>query len=80
MLRKFFKYLLGLAAAGTVIGVLYAYFSGKQCTDFEDQDSGLSEEEDFDLDSDLEPVTQREYVPLNHTKTSDDTEKDSQES
>lgn len=65
MMRKLMKYFLGLAAIGTLIGILYVYFSGKNGCGCHCQDpDGQPEEEDFDLDSDLEPVSHREYVPL----------------
>ena len=52
-MKKFLKWFLGLAAVGTAIGLIIAYF----CKD--------SEEEDFDLDNDLKPVSERGYVHLN---------------
>lgn len=73
-MRKVVKYLLALVGIGAVAGALYAYFSQKDDVDNEEWDSDITEEEDFDLDSDLEPVTQREYVPLNQAKASEDTE------
>ena len=80
MLRKFAKCFLGLVVIGTVIGILYAYFSGRKCSECEEPDyEEDSEEDDFDLDSVLEPAVQREYVPLNHTKSTDDTTEEPQE-
>lgn len=75
-MRKVVKYLLALAGIGAAVGALYAYFSKKDCVDCEEVDLEFPEEEDFDLDSDLEPVTQREYVPLNQAKPSEETEED----
>ena len=72
-MRKVVKYLLALIGAGAAIGALYAFFSKKN-TDCEEVELEFSEEEDFDLDSDLEPVTHREYVPLNQEKPSDEDE------
>lgn len=66
MWRKLGKCFLGLAVIGTVAGIIISYLSNKDCcscndcSDFTDE----PEEEDFDLDSDLEPVVNREYVPL----------------
>ena len=65
MSKKWSKFLLALAGIGAAIGIGIAFFKqmfqygggGYHCVYFED--------EDFDLDSDLEPVTQRSYVSLN---------------
>lgn len=61
MSKKWSKFLLALAGIGAAIGIGIAFFKKKQHT--LDDNSEFSE--DFDLDSDLEPVTQRSYVSLN---------------
>ncbi len=61
-MKKNFKWLAALIAAGTVIGLIIAYFCKKKNETFEFEDDF---EEDFDLDGDLKPVSERGYVPLN---------------
>ena len=75
-MKKFLKCLFVLATVGTAIGLIIAYFCKGGCSvdDPEEQnDSGLTEEEDFDLDVDLKPVSDREYVSL-HKDSSDSEE------
>lgn len=62
-MTKLFKKILGAAAVGTAAaGALYYWKKNRIDTDeFEDD----FEDEDFDLDDDLKPVTDREYVSLN---------------
>ena len=64
-MKKNFKWLTALAVAGTVIGLIIAYFMRKndEISDFDEDD--FDEDDDFDLDGDLKPVSEREYVPLN---------------
>ena len=62
ILKKNWTWLAVLAAAGTVIGLVIAYFCKKK--DGEYMEDQADEEEDFELDSDLKPVSEREYVPL----------------
>ena len=74
-MAKWVKRFLSLAAVcGAVAGVVY-YFK-KQSSDQDDEFA----DEDFDLDSDLKPVSDREYVPLNpkpeETDSADDAEAD----
>lgn len=70
-MAKWFKRFLGLAAlGGTIAGLIY-YFK-KSGTDTEDDFSEDFEDEDFDLDSDLKPASDREYVSL--TPKTDETE------
>ena len=66
-----------LAVVGAFVGACYAYWSKKISRT--DKDFTLSEEEDFDLDNDLEPVSHREYVSLNRSEASSDA-KDSSDS
>ncbi len=65
-MSKWLKRLLGLAAiASTIAGFIY-YFK-KNSKDTLEDDADDFEDEDFDLDNDLKPVTDREYVPLGGT-------------
>ena len=60
MSKKWSKFLLALAGIGAAIGIGIAFFKKKQHTlDDNSEFSDDFEDEDFDLDSDLEPVTQR---------------------
>lgn len=62
-MAKWCKKLLGLAAIGTaVVGLIYYFRKNDTCED--NEFSADFEDEDFDLDSDLNPVSDREYVPL----------------
>ena len=60
-MSKWLKRLLGLAAVGSAIAGLI-YYLKKSSKDTPEEDS-----DDFDLDNDLKPVTDREYVPLGGT-------------
>ncbi|CUX48711.1 hypothetical protein [Clostridium sp. C105KSO13] len=74
-MKKFLKWFISLATVGTAIGLIIAYFCksrSDECSCGDSQD--LTEDEDFDLDSDLQPVRDREYVPLK--KTTDNTSAD----
>ena len=69
MSKKWSKFLLALAGIGAAIGIGIAFFKKKQHTlDDNSEFSDDFEDEDFDLDSDLEPVTQRSYVSLNQER------------
>lgn len=70
------KKLLGLAAIGGVVAGLVYYFKNNDSCDVEDEFYDDLEDEDFDLDNDLKPVTDREYVPLNPTQKEDDISED----
>ena len=73
-MAKWGKKILGLVAVGTAAaGALY-YLKKKDMED-PDQFEDDFEDEDFDLDNDLKPVTDREYVPLN-TVTKDAAEEE----
>ena len=76
MSKKWSKCLLALAGIGTAIGIGIAFFKKKQHTlDDNNEFSEDFEDEDFDLDSDLEPVSERSYVSLNQeTEDSSETE------
>lgn len=65
-MKKNFRWLTALAAAGTVIGIVIAYICKKNNEASLDEDDS-TDEDDFALDSDLKPVSEREYVPLNKT-------------
>ena len=59
MSKKWSKFLLALAGIGAAIGIGIAFFKKKQHTlDDNSEFSDDFEDEDFDLDSDLEPVAQ----------------------
>lgn len=62
LMRKTGKFLLGLTAAGAAIGVAYA--AKRRLFDCNPQWDDEVEDVDFDLDSDLDVTTNREYVPL----------------
>ena len=65
-MKKCWKYFAAIAVIGTVAGLLIAYFCRKKRSkDFIDDSADFTDEEDFDLDIDLKPVSDREYVPLN---------------
>lgn len=69
-MKKFLKWFISLAAIGSAIGLIIAYFCKGRCCDCDsccDDSQDFTEEEDFDLDSDLQPVADREYVPLKRT-------------
>ncbi len=66
MSKKWGKFLLALAGIGTAVGIGFAFLKKKQHSlDDNSEFSDDFEDEDFDLDSDLEPVSQRSYVQLN---------------
>lgn len=76
-MKKFLKCFLILAAAGTAIGLMISYFCKGSCL----QESTCAEDdpdltEDEDLDVDLKPVSDREYVSLQKSGK-EDTEEDS---
>lgn len=65
MSKKWGKILLAFTGIGAAIGVGIAFFKKKQHTfDYSDEFSEDFEDGDFDLDSDLEPVSERSYVSL----------------
>ena len=66
-MKKVIKWFSIFAVIGAAIGLAVAYFCKSH-----------TEEEDFDLDADLKPASDREYVSLNKdyesTKEQDDAE------
>ena len=70
-MAKWCKKLLGLAAIVTAVaGLIYYFKKNDTCED--DEFSEDFEDEDFDLDSDLKPVSDREYVPLTPSANPED--------
>ncbi|HJB82422.1 MAG TPA: hypothetical protein H9711_04635 [Candidatus Mediterraneibacter intestinavium] len=63
-MKKFLKWFSLIAAAGTAVGLVIAYFC-KSGAGESTEDDVLTEDEDFDLDVDLKPASDREYVSLN---------------
>lgn len=77
-MAKWFKRFLGLAAlGGTIAGLIY-YFK-KSGADTEDDFSEDFEDEDFDLDSDLKPASDREYVSLTPKTEENEAQKETEE-
>ena len=64
-MKKTLKWLAALVAIGTAIGFIIAFFCKKNHEE-DSFDFGLDDDDDFDLDSDLQPVD-RGYVSLNKT-------------
>lgn len=62
-MKKLLKWLAALAIIGTAAGILAVYLS-RTHTDTDSRTNHSAEEDDFDLDHDLQPVAEREYVPL----------------
>ena len=76
-MKKFLKWFLGLAAVGTAIGLIIAYFCKDSDAVSEYDCTEDMEEEDFDLDNDLKPVSERGYVHRNKAASDTaDTEKE----
>lgn len=64
-MKKFLKLLASLAAIGTAVALIVTYFlKDEEVSDSEDDCFSTDDE---DLDNDLKPVTEREYVSLNRT-------------
>lgn len=63
-MSKWFKRLLSLAVIGSIIAGVVYYFQKEDSMESDDYMDDF-EDEDFDLDDDLKPVADREYVPLN---------------
>lgn len=78
-MHKLWKRLLGLAAIGSAAAGIFYYFKKTKTDDEEDFDDDLDdvfENEDFDLDNDLKPVSDRGYVPLTPKTDSEEDIKD----
>ena len=63
-LKKVIKWFSIFAVIGTAIGLVIAYFCKNNSENNGENGSGHTEEEDFDLDADLQPASEREYVSL----------------
>ena len=63
-MSKWKKGLLGLAAVGGAVAGI-AYYLKKSDSRSEESTDTPENGDDFDLDDDLKPVNDREYVPLN---------------
>lgn len=79
-MKKFLKWFSILAAAGTAIGLVIAYFCKSSADSGDGDGSEFTEDEDFDLDADLQP-TGREYVSLKKedAASSEDTDEEGSE-
>lgn len=64
-MKKVIKWFSVFAVIGTAIGLVVAYFCKNNSDSPEENASDHTEEEDFDLDADLKPASEREYVSLN---------------
>ena len=66
-LKKSIKVILALVVIGAIIGLVIAYFCKTKgdCDCWEEDDE--FDDEDFDLDDDLKPASEREYVHLHKT-------------
>lgn len=71
-MKKFLKWFSLLAAAGAAIGLVIAYFCKSADRETAENNPDFTEDEDFDLDVDLKPASEREYVSL--SKEADSTE------
>ena len=78
-MKKFLKWFLGITAVCSVIGLLIAYFCKDNENDELDDYDDYEEDDDFDLDNDLKPVENREYVPLNKSEEKPEETKESEE-
>lgn len=80
-MNKLWKRLFGLAAIGSAAAGIFYYFKKTKADDEDDFDDDLDdifENEGFDLDNDLKPVSDRGYVPLT-PKTDSEENADSDE-
>ncbi|MCI9614041.1 MAG: hypothetical protein HFG93_02655 [Dorea sp.] len=73
-MKKWGKGLMGLVAAGGALAGLIYYLKKKDNCEEEEFDDEF-EDNDFDLDSDLKPVSDREYVSLNPSAKDEEEEK-----
>lgn len=72
-MAKWGKKILGLAVIGSAAAGLVYYFKKKEASEDEAFADDF-EDLDFDLDNDLKPVSDREYVPLTPAAKEADTE------
>ncbi len=63
-MKKFLKWLFVFAAAGSAIGFIIAYLCKGSADESSANDMDFTEDEDFDLDVDLKPASEREYFSL----------------
>ena len=78
-LKKVIKWFSIFAVIGTAIGLVIAYFCKNNSENNGENGSGHTEEEDFDLDADLKPASEREYVSLSKDPESADKQDASEE-
>ena len=65
-MKKTLKWLAAILAVGTTVGVIIAYFC--KGTKNEEEDFRFDcDDDEVDLDSDLQPVSERGYVSLKKT-------------
>lgn len=77
-MAKWGKKILSLAVIGSAAAGLVYYFKKKEASEDEAFADDF-EDLDFDLDNDLKPVSDREYVPLTPTAKEADTEAETSE-
>lgn len=75
-LKKLVKWFSIFAVIGTAIGLAVAYFCKNSSDSPEEKNPADTEADDFDLDADLKPAADREYVSLK--KADDNTDSASQ--
>ena len=63
-MKKLVKWFSIFAVIGTAIGLAVAYFCKNSSDIPEENDPAETEDDDFDLDADLQPASDREYVSL----------------
>lgn len=66
-MKKLLKWLTALAVIGTIAGLLASYLR-KNHADTDSKSCNATDDEEFNLDTDLQPVNGREYVPLKKTE------------
>lgn len=66
MFRKLAKFLLSLTLISGIVAAIYYLCKGKS-SDETNEDDFSEEMDSLDLDHDLEPMSDREYVSLNRT-------------
>lgn len=67
MFRKLTKFFLSLTLISGVLAAIYYIYQSCQSSEESAADTMPDATEAFDLDSDLEPIGKREYVPLNRS-------------